>query len=291
LKAPSIEVDTLKRTVAKHGVTGAEIKRFNGALHQMKRHVRVKKGELWWLTTFKGATRNEISAIQKRITRLQGDEGFYKYSALIFETRPKLHAHIAFVGSPDIAAALERSAVGRGCRVELVTDADGLSKGYLVKERTSQAGFGRSDLGGRIQGSHRIDGGGDRVRLSRELERDCIEAGLIHDWRRTNAKRSTERKERRLQRLYPKKAPKPSGQILLFPELKPVARLRDFKGGMMPGSVAAEIEFRREQRGLSQDKLASMVGRSQGTLSNALRGHDPIKASVVNRLRDILLRA
>jgi hypothetical protein len=119
----------------------------------MKRHVRVKKGELWWLTTFKGATRNEISAIQKRITRLQGDEGFYKYSALIFETRPKLHAHIAFVGSPDIAAALERSAVCRGCRVELVTDADGLSKGYLVKERTSQAGFGRSDLGGRIQGS------------------------------------------------------------------------------------------------------------------------------------------
>jgi hypothetical protein len=86
LKAPSIKVDTLKRTVAKHGVTGAEIKRFNGALHQMKRHVRVK-GELWWLTTFKGATRNEISAIQKRITRLQGDEEFYKYSVLFFESR------------------------------------------------------------------------------------------------------------------------------------------------------------------------------------------------------------
>jgi hypothetical protein len=32
-----------------------------------------------------------------------------------------------------------------------------------------------------------------------------------------------------------------------------------------------------------------MVGRSQGQLANALRGHDPIKASVVNRLRDILL--
>jgi hypothetical protein len=94
---------------------------------------------------------------------------------------PQLHAHIAFVGSPEIAAALERSAVCRGCQVKPITDADGLSKGYLAKERTSQAGFGRSDLGGRIQGSHRIDGGGDRVRLSRELERDCIEAGLIRD--------------------------------------------------------------------------------------------------------------
>lgn len=222
MKAPSYIVDTLplNRTVAPHGVTGAEIKRFNGALHQMKRHVRVK-GELWWLTTCKGATRNEIAAIQKRITRLQGDEGFYKYSATIFETRPKLHAHIAFVGSLDIAAALKRSAVCRGCRVALVTDADGLSKGYLVKERTPQAGFGRSDLGGRIEGSHRIDGGGDRVRLSRELERDCIEAGLIQDWQRTNAKRSADRKEYR-KRPLTRRAPEQSGPVSLccFPSLK-----------------------------------------------------------------------
>ena len=44
---------------------------FNGALHLMKRRVRVE-GELWWLTTPKGATRNEIAAIQKRVTRLAG---------------------------------------------------------------------------------------------------------------------------------------------------------------------------------------------------------------------------
>jgi transcriptional regulator with XRE-family HTH domain len=41
-----------------------------------------------------------------------------------------------------------------------------------------------------------------------------------------------------------------------------------------------EIEFRRQQRGLSQYELASLIGRSQGQLANALRGHDPIaKAS------------
>ena len=37
-----------------------------------------------------------------------------------------------------------------------------------------------------------------------------------------------------------------------------------------------EIEFRRRQRSLSQRELASLVGRSQGQLANAIRGHDPI---------------
>ena len=39
---------------------------------------------------------------------------------------------------------------------------------HLAKERTPQAGYGREGiLGGRIRGSHRLPGGGDRVRLSR----------------------------------------------------------------------------------------------------------------------------
>jgi hypothetical protein len=50
-----------------------------------------------------------------------------------------------------------------------------------------------------------------------------------------------------------------------------------------------EIEFRRRQRSLSQRELASLVGRSQGQLANAIRGHDPISSAVVNRLRDVLL--
>ncbi|MCX7307243.1 MAG: helix-turn-helix transcriptional regulator [Afipia sp.] len=86
------------------------------------------------------------------------------------------------------------------------------------------------------------------------------------------------------------RAPRPAGQILLFPELaKPVARLQAFGCGHIPRSVAAEIEFRRQQRGLSQRQLGVLVGVSQGQLANALRGHDPISAPVVNRLRDELL--
>jgi hypothetical protein len=112
------------------------------------------------------------------------------------------------------------------------------------------------------------------------------------NWRHTNAARLTERKERRLQRLYPKKAPCLSGQILLFPEMsKPVARLQSFGGGLVPAAVAAEIEFRRRQHGLSQRQLAKLIGRSQGQLANALQGHDPMSAASVNRLRDALLTA
>jgi len=59
-------------------------------------------------------------------------------------------------------------------------------------------------------------------------------------------------------------------------------------GGFVPPAVAAEIEFRRRQRGLSQRELARLIGRSQGQLANALRGHDPMSAVSVNRLRDVL---
>jgi hypothetical protein len=145
-------------------------------------------GELWWLTTPKGSTRQEISDYQKRITREQSARGFSTYSVWIFETLPELHAHILFIGNRDIADVLRRSRLCIAAKIELVTDIGGLKK-YLAKERTPQAGYKRRDLGGRISGSHRLPGGGDRVRLSRQLERDAIEAGLVQAWKHTNAKR------------------------------------------------------------------------------------------------------
>lgn len=128
------------------------------------------------------------------------------------------------------------------------------------------------------------------MRMSRELERDAIEAGLVQPWRRTNARRSSERKERRLQRLSVKKSPKLAGQILLFPELaRPVARLHSFGGGFIPPAVSAELEFRRRRLGMSQKEVAEQIGCSQGHLANALRGHDPISSRRINRLRSILI--
>jgi len=148
-------------------------------------------------------------------------------------------------------------------------------------------------LGGRLRGSHRLDGGGDRVRLSRDLERDAISAGYVEPWQHTNARRSAERKRyspRGTQRLR-RTAPRLAGQAPLLPELnRPVARLREFGGGFVPPAVRVEIEWRRQQIGLSQAQLASLIGRSQGQLANALRGHDPISGAAVNRLREALLQ-
>lgn len=131
----------------------------------------------------------------------------------------------------------------------------------------------------------------DRVVPSPELARDAIASGYIQPWVKENAKRSDDRKPYPADRKdahLKKRAPRLSGQILLFPEMKPVARLQSFGGGIVPGAVTAEIGFRRKQ--LGQRELAKLIGRSQGQLANALRGHDPMSAASVNRLRDALLR-
>jgi hypothetical protein len=247
-------------------------------------------GQLWYLTTEKGLCRDRISKIQRRISRLQRDAGFYVYNMWIFETRPNLHAHFIFIGDTSVRQKLEQGAFGRLITIKSIYDLDGLLRKYHAKERTPQAGWGRErQLGGRIEGSHRIDGGGDRVHLSRELERDAIEAKQVQPWQHTNARRTLERNEYR-KRALTKKSLRPAGQIPLLPEMeKPVSRLRHFGGGTMPPAVALEIEFLRKQKGLSQCQLANLIGRSQGQYANAIRGHDPISAASVNRLRDVLL--
>jgi hypothetical protein len=82
-----------------------------------------------------------------------------------------------------------------------------------------------------------------------------------------------------------------AGQIPLpFNEIRrPISRLREFGGGLMPPAVAVEIKFRCRQRGITQRQLAALVGRSRGQIANALRGHDPLSAAVTRRLRELLL--
>lgn len=244
-------------------MTGAEIDRFSGAGHLMQKYLRsISAGELWYLTTAKGVSRDTVAKIQKRINRLQHDRDFWAYSAWCFETRPKFHAHFLFVGDTAVVERLKRGAFAEIIEIEPVYDLPGLVKGYQAKERTPQAGYGRErQLGGRITGSHRLEGGGDRVRLSRELERDAIEQALVRTWQRTNAKRKADRKEYR-KRPLTARAPRLAGQILLFPNMRPVARLQAFGGGYIPRPVAAEIEFRRRQRKLRRKQWPAGAGNS-----------------------------
>ena len=67
---------------------------------------------------------------------------------------------------------------------------------YQASERTPQANYGNR-RGRRRAGSHRLEGGGDRVRLSADLRHDAIEHGWVRDWKATNARRSESRKPRR----------------------------------------------------------------------------------------------
>jgi hypothetical protein len=247
--APSIVVDRLpRRTARPHGISGPELNRLSGAVRFMDLH-----GRLWWLHTNKAMARAAIADVQKRITRLQIEYGLRPYNLTVFEGQGGLHAHIVFTGDGEIVRRLKGSAAfGDFIKSARVTDSDGVVK-YLAKARTPQAGWGREHLlGGRLPGSHRLDGGGDRVRLSRDLERDAIDANYVQSWQHKNARRSAARKpySPRLKQRLRKTAPRPSGQAPLFPELeRPVSRLRHFGSGFIPPAVAKEIEFRRQKRG------------------------------------------
>ena len=290
-RSPSTPRNPSGRTVAKHGLSGPEIDRHSAALHFMELYCRRdRRSRLWWVSVPKGLDRKFIATIQKRITKLQGLFGLWKYSAWVFETRGGLHAHISFVGDADgeIADALRRSEIfGDLIKVAPVTNPTGLVRRYLAKERTPQAGFRRQHmLGGRVRGAHYLAGGGDRVRLSRELERDGIQAGYIEPWQHTNAKRQPQRKPYRPRRLL-RTAPRLAGQIPLLPEIEQLpSRLHQFGGGKIPPAVALEIDHRRNSHGLSQRDLAAKIGISQGQYANACRGHDSLSGfavRVINR--------
>jgi len=157
----------------------------------MELHCQLRRSSLWFLTTDKGTPRSAIADIWKRITRLQAKFGLPQYSANTLETRGGIHAHISFIGTSALAQRLRNSkAFGAIINVKLITEPDRLAYAYLAKERTPQAGYRRWHiLGGRLKGSHRLEGGGDRVRLSRNLEHDAIDAGYVIPWRHTNARR------------------------------------------------------------------------------------------------------
>jgi hypothetical protein len=254
----------------------------------MALHCRQRRSRLWWLTTDKGTSRSVVYDIWKRITKAQGSSGLPRYSAATFETGGGLHVHIVFIGNDTIAGRLRSSTFAQTIKIEPVTDPNRLTSRYLAKERTPQAGYGRQHvLGGRLRGSHRLEGGGDRVRLSRELERDAIEAGHVEPWKHSNARRSNLRKAYKPRPLTAR-APRLAGQLALLPELeRPVSRLHDFGGGIVPRAVAVELEFRRRRLGFSQQDFAARIGVSQGQYANAIRGHDPISAFAINRAREI----
>jgi hypothetical protein len=114
----------------------------------------------------------------------------------ILEGEPAVHSHIvaAFHSQAEVegtADSLNRSSVyGETVFAEPVSDWAGLT-GYLAGEATPQAWFAAGKSFPRVAGSHRLgEGGGDRVRLSPDLEAALLRAGRVEPRKRTYAARA-----------------------------------------------------------------------------------------------------
>jgi hypothetical protein len=285
--------DGAPRTVAKHGLTRHEVQRIAGSVMAIKTLARQRRQNVCWASFTAGSGSSIQSQFRKRLVTLQREEGIEQVWLAVSETDPDRHDHIVFLTTPALMERLAASPRFQQPLVKIgpVNDPKGLV-GYLSKEATPQAAYHNAAVPRRKRGSHQLPGGGDRVRVSERLKAFALEQGYIEPWQPTNAKRSSTRKPNRLRQLYPKKAPRPADQEPLpFAEpalRRPVARLRDFGGGFVPTPVAETIEFRRQRAGLSQRELANRCGIGQPQLANALRGHDPLSAWVVTRIKEVL---
>ena len=283
------------RTVAGHGLTRPEVKRISDGRHYMRTMARRKRGSDWkviGVDIAPGTSGADIEYFRRRLTTIQGEAGVAQLWLSVTETDPGVHQHFIAVVNSQALEKLTRapkfnSLTARGAPAFHFKPDHANVALYLTKEATTQAAYKNQGVPYRKPGSHKLPGGGDRVRVSDEL------AKHVDPWKRANRKRVTERKPYRQRRLFPNKAPVHADQVVLpFTEpqvRRPVARLRDFGGGLVPRVVAEEIEFRRHQLGWSQRELAGRCGISQPQLANALRGHDPVSAWVTNRLHEILL--
>lgn len=238
-----------------------------------------------------GTTEEEINGFRRRLTNLQKQARIPQAWLSVEESDGGVHKHFLTLANDEVVERLETSrrfqATAVGTPRFALKDAHASAAAYLTKEATPQAAYKNPAVPHRKRGSHRLPHGGDRVRVSKALE------PYVEPWLRTNAKRTGTRKPYRKRQLARSKAPRPADQVVLpFDDgrvHRPVARLHDFGGGLMPTSVAREIEFQRRQAGLSQRDLAQRCGIGQPQLANALRGHDPVSSWVVARLRDALL--
>lgn len=330
-KNPSLIVcrETPRRTVSEYenGLSQDEIKRCNNASKFLER----TKLPLFWavvgddtLNMQSGEARREFDRFLRYLSQKQERKGFPKYSITVLESSGGLHANIVFVGNEEIAKSLcrsfgnyMRSGYGQSKAMQPVTDIMSLATHYLSKERTTQANYALGwSSKTRVSGSHKIEGGGDRVRLSPALAAAAIADGFVEPWAKTRAKRAPfiapkattisrkalhefdgdneSTKAQHVQPQEPKKANssavKPIGQLCLFPEMeKPIARLSAFAGGSPSPSVILEIEHRIKRLGLSQTELGKQAGLSQPQIANVLGGRFGLSRLATNRMKAVLL--
>lgn len=239
---------------------------------------------------------NAMQEIQKLYTRLVKEQSRRKIPQawiLTLETKPSLHGHMILIADQRIMKILKK-AFGKYLRgdkaIEIVTTwerFEGLTRGYLTKERTVQANYGQVYRHPRVPGSHKLAIGGDRVRLSAFLEREGIARGIIQPWKKTNSRLALTRKPRTK---LPGQEIREIGQGELFKELaSPAARLKDHTAGTLSPSARMEIETRRRRRRITQRELGRRAGLSQPQIANAVNGRFGLSRAATERLKAVLM--
>lgn len=167
---------------------------------------------------------------------------------------------------------------------------------YCSEERTPQAAFVRGiALKPRKPGSHPLgEGGGDRVRLSRELKRDLLEMGRIRPWRRTYASRALPRPEGVLAKVA---EPDPRGLFGELPEQQRPARdwvkSRPRLKLVVPEQLALPLDGAHDiisiLRGLgtTHDVIAARLGRSRPQVTNIINRQFGASGLLVRRVLEL----
>jgi hypothetical protein len=176
-----------ERTTRANGLHPEEVRRLSEAGHFIER-----RGLSAFLTIEPDDTVREVAdKVKNHVVTFQRRNGCPAYWVEVLEPRPCLHVHL-IVAAPDrrlrglIHSLSASSLFGERIEAKRIYDMTGLAH-YLSKFATPQAHYAAGFVFRRVKGSHIMQG--DRVRLSRDLERDMLAAGAIRPFARSYARR------------------------------------------------------------------------------------------------------
>jgi len=177
------------QTVVKDGISPQELRRISAAAHELKINRRNRFSFIYLVLgddIFQMPAKEafaEMRNFQKHLMTTLKRYGLPPLWLNVLEVRGGLHANYFFLGSPKLAANLAvnfarfcKNGTGKGCAIQLLTEQEFDTKiRYVFKERSTQTNL--MVLNGypkKTKGSHRLEGQGDRVRLSNQLTDSVI---------------------------------------------------------------------------------------------------------------------
>ena len=280
-----------RRTARPHGISTPERDRFSEATHYLES--LFPKKNVWIVVERHDATeraaRELIRDVKEDFGQLQLRAGFPRWHVDALESAYGVHSNLIGPLPLQVAKRLQGYAYGSRLHIRRVYDMPGLVSGYLLKEATPQAAYGKSFR--RNKGSHRLgEGGGDRIRLSSRLEAALLEKGVIEPHKRTYAARSLPKPEiaTTASAAAPIAVPKTTPDIIPanVPASSPVQLALPLEAP--PVKLIELVDAKRRRLGLPQHEIAGRLGVRQPHYANALGQRDHLSAWSLNRALEFL---